>query len=130
MKWVILSLPSLCWFSFYNWQTVKAVTLTFYINQQHFIRDIRTKFGIPNLPQSPDIGQTSYGSISYSQIYGKSLIKENFHNSRTNHDINMKLEPVTKLDKRNKTTQKNLMITPCWQIKTWLSFFWFMANLW
>ena len=106
MKGVIFPLPSLYWFSFYNWQTVKAVTLAFCINQQHFIRDILTKFGIPNSPQSPDIGQTSDGSIPHSQIYGKSLIKENFHNSRTSHDNNMKLEPVTKLDKRNKTTWK------------------------
>ena len=34
------------------------------------------------------------------------LIKENCHNSRTSDDIDMKLGPVTKLDKRNKTTSK------------------------
>ena len=37
---------------------------------------------------------------------GQSLIKENCHNSRTNDDTDMKLGPVTKLDKRNKTTSK------------------------
>ena len=37
---------------------------------------------------------------------GHSLIKENCHNSRTSDDIDMKLGPVTKLDKRNKTTSK------------------------
>ena len=29
-------------------------------------------------------------------------MKENCHNSRTNDDIDMKLEPVTKPDKENK----------------------------
>ena len=37
-------------------QTVKAVKIAIYNIQQHFIRDIRAKFGIPNLIQSPDIG--------------------------------------------------------------------------
>ena len=32
------------------------------------------------------------------------LIKENCHNSRTSDDIDMKLGPVTNLDKKNKTT--------------------------
>ena len=36
----------------------------------------------------------------------QSLIKENYHNSRTSDAIDMKLEPVPKLDKRNKTTSK------------------------
>ena len=40
----------------------------------------------------------------------------------------MKLEPVTKIDKRNKTTSKNLMMTSCWQIVTSLSFFQGMAK--
>ena len=35
-----------------------------------------------------------------------SLIKENCHNSRTSDDIDMKLGPVIKLHKRNKTTSK------------------------
>ena len=41
----------------------------------------------------------------------------------------MKLEPVTKLDKRNKTASKNLTMTSCQQIVTSLSFLRFMANL-
>ena len=49
------------------------------------MRDIRATFDIPNSPQSPDIGQN-----------------ENCHNTRTSNDIDMKLGPVTKLDKRNK----------------------------
>ena len=41
----------------------------------------------------------------------------------------MKLGPVTKLDKRDKTGQKNLKMTSCRQIVTSLSFFRFMVNL-
>ena len=59
------------------------------------------KFGIHNLPQSPDIGQNSDGGISDFQ---------NCHNSRTSDDRDMKLGPVTKLDKRNKTTSKKFDI--------------------
>ena len=33
-------------------------------------------------------------------------MKGNCHNSRISDDIDMKLGPVTKLDKRNKTTSK------------------------
>ena len=39
---------------------------------------------------------------------GKSFIKENCHNSKTNDDNDMKLGPVTKLDKINKATSKNM----------------------
>ena len=65
------------------------------------LEDIRAKFGIPISPQSPDIGQNSDGCISDFQISGKSLIKENCHNSRTSDDIDKKLGPVTKIDKEN-----------------------------
>ena len=41
----------------------------------------------------------------------------------------MKLGPVTKLDKRNKTTSKNLTLTSCRKIVTSLSFFGFLTNL-
>ena len=40
----------------------------------------------------------------------------------------MKLGPVTKLDKRNKTSKK-LTMTSCQKIVTPLSFFRFLANL-
>ena len=33
-------------------------------------------------------------------------MKENCHNSRTSDNINMKIGPVTKVAKRNKTTSK------------------------
>ena len=54
-------------------------------------------------------------------ISGQSLMKEiyerNHRNSRISDDIDMKLGPVTKLDKRNKTTSKrfydDVMSTNC-----------------
>ena len=39
---------------------------------------------------------------------GESLIKENYHTSRTSDGIGMKLGPVTKIDKRNKATSKKI----------------------
>ena len=46
------------------------------------------------------------GSISDFWITGQSLMKENCHNSRYGDNIDMKLIPVTKLDKRNKIPSK------------------------
>ena len=71
-----------------------------------FYRHIRANFGIPNKSQFPDIGKNPGRGISNFRISGQSLIKENCHNSRTCGDIDMKLVPVTKLDKRNKTRPK------------------------
>ena len=85
---------------------VKAVTLPFCNIQQHFIKNVRAKFGIFYWSQSPDIGQNSNGCISDFRISDQSLIKRNCYNSRTSDDIDMKLGPVTKLDKRNKMTSK------------------------
>ena len=48
----------------------------------------------------------SDGDTSDFQISGQSLVKVNCYNSRTSNDTDMKLGPVTKLDKRNKTTSK------------------------
>ena len=62
------------------------------------------KFGIPNSLQSPYIGQNSGESIFEFQIFGQSLTNKNCDNSRTSNDIDMKLGPVTKCDKRNTTT--------------------------
>ena len=50
--------PLLLAFLINNLETVKAVTLVFCSIQQLYIRDIRGKFGIPNLPQSPDFVKT------------------------------------------------------------------------
>ena len=38
---------------------------------------------------------------------GQSLIKENCHISRTSADVDIKLGPVNKIDKWNRTTSKN-----------------------
>ena len=53
-----------CWFFLNNSEMVKAVTLAFCSIQHQFIRDVRAKFGIPNLPHSPDIGQNSDEVVS------------------------------------------------------------------
>ena len=89
---------------------MKAVNLAFCSIQQLFIKNICDKFGIPNLPQSPDIGQDSDGGISDFQISGQLFIEENWHNSRTGNDIDVKLGPVTKLEKKTWQYQKSLMI--------------------
>ena len=68
--------------------------------QSHFVTDISVKFGIPNSLQVPDIGVFPISSQSH--------IKESCHDSRTSHDIDMELRPVTKLDKKNKTTSKKI----------------------
>ena len=60
------------------------------------------KFCIRNWPQSLNIEQNLDGGISNFQIYGQSLINEIF-NFRTISDIDMKLRPVTELDKRNRS---------------------------
>ena len=49
-------------------------------------------------------------------ISGQSFIKENCHNSRTIGDIDMKFGPITKFDKRNKTSGKfddEIMLENC-----------------
>ena len=68
-------------------------------------------FGIPNLPQSPDIGQNSDGAISYFWISCQSVIKVFCHNSRTIDDIEMKLGPVTKLETNLETKQRQINLT-------------------
>ena len=62
---------------------------------------------VPNsvsVSQSSDIGENSDGDISNFRISGQFLIKVNCRNSRTSDDIEIKLGPVTKLDKRKKIT--------------------------
>ena len=48
---------------------------------------------------------------------------------RNSHDIDKKLGPVNKIDKRNTETSKNLTMRSCWQVVTLLPAFRFMANL-
>ena len=61
---------------------------------------------MPYSPQFWDIRQNLDGGISSFQSSGQSLIKVNCHNCRTSDDIDKKLGPVTKLNKRNKTASK------------------------
>ena len=102
-----------CWFSLNNSEIVKAVTRIFCSIQSHFISDIHAKFGVPNLPQSSDIGQSSDRCIFNFCISGQSLTKENGHNSRTSNDVDIKLGSVTIIQMRNKTASKNLTMTSC-----------------
>ena len=67
-------------------------------------RDIYPKFAIPNILQSSDIGKILDIGISHIWMSGQYLNKENCYNSRTSHDIDMRLGPVAKLDKRNTAT--------------------------
>ena len=103
-----LNFTPCCSFSLYKSERVKAVTLAFFRIQKRFSGDILAKFGIPNSPQSPDIVQNSDGGISNFGISDQSLINKNCHNSRTSNHIDMKLGPLTKLNKRNTTTSKKL----------------------
>ena len=62
---------------------------------------------MPNLvtltrPSLQITGKTQMGVFLLSNF----KFPENCHNSRTNDDTDMKLGPITKLDKRNKTTPK------------------------
>ena len=71
------------------------------------------------------------GGISDFRISGQSFIKENCHNSRTSNDIDMKLGPVTKLDKTNTATSKkfddDVISTNCDVINIFLNFGQFRA---
>ena len=117
------------WVSLNNSETVKAVTLAFCSIQLLFIRDIRAKFGNPNLRQSPDVGQNPDEGISDFRIPDQSCKNENYHDYITTHDNDMKVGPVTAIEKKNAATTKKLTMTSCWQIVTSLSFARFMANL-
>ena len=66
------------------------------------------KLGFPNLSQSPDIEQNSEEGISDFQISCQFLIKENCYTFRTSREIDMKLGPIPKLDKRNKMSSKKI----------------------
>ena len=91
-----------------NLETVKAVTLVFCSIQQLYIRDIRGKFGIPKLAPVSRFCENLEGGITDFRISGQSVINENGHSSRTSHDIDMKLGPISKLDKRNTANLKKM----------------------
>ena len=66
------------------------------------------------------LGKNQTGVFPISGFLVNSLY---YPNSRTSDDIVMKLASVTKLDKRNKTTSKKLMMTSYQQTVTSFSFF-------
>ena len=72
---------------------------------------------------SPDIFLTG---ISDFRIFGQSFINKNCPSSRTSNDIDMKLGQVTKLDKRNTSTSKNVdnnvMLATCDLIVIFLTY--------
>ena len=101
-----------------------AVTLAFHRIQLHFSRRIRDKCSIPNSPQSPDIGQNSDVGISDFRISGQFILKDNCHNSGSSYDIDIKLGPVTKLDKTNSAASMSMAaMVSCRQFVTSLLFF-------
>ena len=62
------------WFSLNNLETVKDVNLAFCSIEWISIRDILVKFGIPNSPQSSDIGQKSERGVLVNPLYTKIVI--------------------------------------------------------
>ena len=118
-----------CLFSLNNSEMVETLVLNLVFLTQPSLQILgKTQTGV-----FPVFGRGYFrfsdGGIPDFRISGQSLIKGNCHNSRTSDDIDMKVGPVTKLDKRNKTTSKMLMITSCRKIAMSLPFFQFTANL-
>ena len=95
-------------FSLNNSETVKTVTLAFCSNQRNFVRDICIRFDVLNWAQYLDNGQNLDRGIFDFRISGQSLIKENCCNSKTSNNIDMKVRPVTKIDKKNMTVSKRI----------------------
>ena len=56
---------------------------------------------------NPNPTKNSGRGISNFRISWQSFIKENCHKSRTSNNTDIKLGPVNKLDKRNKTSSNN-----------------------
>ena len=79
--------------------------------------------------QSPDIGKNSDVGISDFRISGQPLIKENCYNSRASDDIDKKLGPVTKLDKRKISTSKKFNVDLMSENYDVIVIFGFLANL-
>ena len=99
-----------CWFSLNNIETVKALIVQhLVINISIFQKRHSYEIWSPWLaPVSRYWAKLSDGGISNFQISGQSLIKENYCNPRISDDIDIKLGPVTKFDKRNKKTSKKI----------------------
>ena len=110
--------------SFKNSETVKTATLAFCTIQYYFITIICTKSRFLTLPNLQSLGKTQMGVFPDFRTYDQFFINKNCRNSKINHDIDIKLRPVTKFNKRNTvTSKKRLVMTSCHQIMTSLSFF-------
>ena len=129
--WVELPPSSVpCWFSLNNSETVKPVTLIFYIIQQHhFIIDICVKFGILNSLQSPGIGQIQTGVFPVSGFLLNPLSQKIDITPEPAMILTCNLDQQLKLKRQTKQSQKKLNMTSCCQFVTSLSFLQFMANL-
>ena len=109
-------------FSFNNLERKKTVTLAFSTKVSNFwLETLVLNFAFAKLPQSPYTRPNSDEVTSNFRLSG--------HNSKTSKEIDVKLGPVTKLDKRNMETSKNLSMTSCQQIVTSFLSFKFIANL-
>ena len=78
-------------------------------------------------PSLQILGKTSKVFFSDFRIFGESLIKRNYHNSRTSDNTDMKLGSVTKLYKRKETKSKKFDDEFMSETVTSLSFFQFAA---
>ena len=81
------------------------------------------------MAQSPNIEKNSDLGIFDFRKTGQSLENEICHNSRTSNGIDMKLKPVSELQRETQQCQKKLTVTSCREIVTSSSFFGFMTNL-
>ena len=122
-----------CWFSLNNSEIVKDVTLAFCGIQ---FSNISLGTCVPNLVFLTHAVSRYWAKFrrwyfrfpDFCSILEQKLNK-NCHNSRTSNDVDFKLGPVTKLDKRNTIRSINFTMTSDQQILKSLSFFQFMANL-
>ena len=81
------------------------------------------------MTQSPDIGLNSDGGVSNFQTSGQPFIEKNCYNSRTSNDIDVKLGPVTRLEKKEHATSKKFGDGVILEFVMSLSFFRFTVNL-
>ena len=104
-----------CWFSLNSSETVKAI--------KNYNPDILQHSVTVDIVQNSDRG------ISDFRISGQSLINKNSLNSRTKNCIDMKLRPVTKLDKIKTATLTMAMLANCDAFPIQIQiFFQFMTN--
>ena len=62
-------------------------------------------------------------------ISGQSLTNKNCHNSKTSNDIDLRLGPATKIERKTRQRQTNFTMTSCQQIVMSRLIFPFIANL-